>query len=55
MGLNPKILLHAITKIFWNFVELGKIMEAEAPTVPADTTPTETNGAPNPNPPYYAG
>jgi len=38
-------------KIFWIFVELGKIMEVEAPTVPADTTPTETNGAPNPNPP----
>jgi len=27
-------------------------MESEAPTVPVDATPTETNGAPTP---YYAG
>jgi len=30
-------------------------MEAEAPTVPLDATPTETNGASTPNPPYNAG
>jgi len=28
----------------------GKIMEAEAPTVPVDATPTETNGASTPTP-----
>ena len=27
-GLKPKILLHAIMKIFWIFVEQGKIVEA---------------------------
>ena len=56
-GLNPKILLHAIMKIFWIFVEQGKIMAAEAPTVPVDATPTETNSAPTSQPPssYYAG
>jgi len=32
-GLNPKIFLQAITKIFRIFVEQGKIMEAEEPTV----------------------
>jgi len=43
-------------KIFWIFVEQGKIMEAEAPTVPVDATPTETDGTPTPKPPsYYAG
>ena len=35
-------------KIFWIFVEQGKIMEAEAPTVPVDASPTETNNAANP-------
>jgi len=29
-------------------------MKAEAPTLPVDATPTETNGAP-PQPVYYAG
>jgi len=33
-------------KIFWIFVQQGKIMEAEAPTVPVDATPTEINGTP---------
>ena len=50
-GLKPKILLHAIMKIFWIFVEQGKIMAAEAPTVPVDATPTETNSAPTSQPP----
>jgi len=35
--------------MLWIFVEPGKIMEAKAPTVPVDATPTETNGAPNPH------
>jgi len=39
-------------KIFWIFVEQGKIMEAEAPTVPVDATPTETDGTPTPKPPH---
>ena len=52
-GLNPKILLHAIMKIFWIFVEQGKIMAAEAPTVPVDATPTETNSAPTSQPPPH--
>jgi len=36
-------------KIFWIFVEQEKIMEAEAPTLPVDATPTETNSAANPH------
>jgi len=40
-GLNPKILLNAVMKIFWIFVEQGKIMEAEEPTVQVDAIPSE--------------
>ena len=39
-------------KIFWIFVEQEKIMEAEAPTLPVDATPTETNSAANPPTPH---
>jgi len=38
-GLNTKILLHAI--IFWIFVEQGKIMEADEPTVQVGAIPSE--------------
>jgi len=48
MGLNPKILLHAIMKIFWIFVEQGKIMEAEEPTVRMGAIPSELT-APRPH------
>jgi len=33
-------------KIFWIFVEQGKIMEAEAPTVLMDATPTKPTAPP---------
>jgi len=48
MGLNPKILLHAIMKIFWIFVEQGKIMEAEEPTVRVGAIPSELTAPPPP-------
>ena len=47
-GLNPKILLHTIMKIFWIFVEQGKIMEAEEPTVRVGAIPSELTAPPPP-------
>jgi len=47
-GLNPKISLHANMKIFWIFVEQGKIMEAEEPTVRVGATPSKLTTPPPP-------
>ena len=47
-GLKPKILLHAITKIFCISVEQGMIMEAEEPTVRAGPIPSELTAPPPP-------
>jgi len=47
-GFNVKILLHTIMKIFWIFVEQGKIMEAEEPTVRVGATPSEVTAPPSP-------
>jgi len=38
-------------KIFWIFVEQGKIMEAEEPTVRVGTIPSELTAPPPPYPP----
>jgi len=47
-GLNPKILLRAIMKIFWIFVEPGKIMETEEPIVQVGAIPPELTAPPPP-------
>ena len=40
-------------QFFWIFVEQGKIMGAEAPTVRVDATPTELTAPPPPQPPRF--
>ena len=52
-GLNLKILLHAIMKIFWISVEQRKIMEAEKPTVWVGATPPELTHPHHHNPPHF--
>jgi len=48
MGLNSKILLHAIMKIFSIFVEQWKTIEAEEPTVRVGDIPSELTAPPLP-------